>query len=142
MTLQASKTKILDDAKAMSFHFVASLANYILVIAAYSLQFIFPKISTIKTCVDPEASLESGLLFIIIMTWLTYIVWIGIGIYHDLSLIKIMKKKNRQTNSELVSWKSSTKEVKLGVPIRATLISTILMAIIGISGNDLIFSLL
>ena len=130
MTERASQTKILSQDNIKGFTKSMILIYYSFSILRFSLPYLFDFPDFSNYCSDPDLANNKKSRFVVIPGAFNILVWVLISIYHDFSLLKLVKEKEskeheKHSENPLVPWKSSNDDYKSGVPIRSTAISTV-----------------
>ena len=133
MVLKASKTQILDVNDIKKFCIICYSTFYISQIAFYIVSEMEKGLSPLRLCFSDNYSFQGrfpGGQLIVGSYNLGFCV---LGIFNDIRLYQLIKKKTVEDkkcpegikNDGLVPWKSTNEEQDPGIPLRATLISTI-----------------
>ena len=130
MAWKASNAKIAKKGILTAAIFCTILAHYFFIFLIFFSHVYFRTQSEIAWCANEFYDIHTEFPISHIIYFIEAVVILFIGLYSDISLYLFIKKRNQNSKeSKLVSWKTSIEEEKLGVPIRATLVTTITMII-------------
>ena len=128
MTWKASKTKIAKSKYLITGIIMAITFHYSFMLAISIAQRHFNWFSEIEWCANQNAQyIKSQLAHILYFAEILAV--LGTGLFADLSLYKLIKKRNSQNGGKnLVPWRISAQaDHNLGVPVRATLFTSLTM---------------
>ena len=136
MVEKASKSQILDSGSIKIFCCICFIVLYIANGILHITGEMEKGISRVRVCFDEKYSIEgksyAGPIFI-----LSFVSsWVMIGLIHDALLYSHLKTKkinDKNTTVAIIPWKSTNEDNGLGIPLRATIISTFSSIIILVS---------
>ena len=136
MAWKASKAKMVDNKKLMTVTYVTLLAFQVYMCFVFLLNSHFEVSNFVRFCANMPGTDE--LWWVKILTFLLFVACNLTTFVFDVAMIRFIRNRTKVNPTQLVPWKSSNpqsdEQNKSGIPVRATILSTVSFAVLSYFG--------